>query len=132
MTNNTNITIESIRAILNAKKGRSAWERGVRTYANELIDTLEELLTYDPDVLCNEMALRKAMLNGAKDWSQYSWGGCSLGYNSDIAARLCSPTELKRTARGLHEPNKYESWPDVQARALYQAEMMVLEAYRNA
>lgn len=132
MTTNTNITIESIRTILNSKKGRSAWERGVRAYANELIDTLEEVLTYYPDALCNERALRKAMLNGARDWHQYSWGGCSLVYNSDIAARLCNPTELKRTARGLHDPNKHESWLDVQARALYQAEMMVLGAYRNA
>ena len=39
---------------------------------------------------------KKDLLNGASDWNQYSWGGCSLIYNSDIAERVCSPSKLKR------------------------------------
>ena len=62
-----------------------------------------------------------ALLNGAKDWSQYSWGGCSLIYDPDIASRLCCPSELKKTRNGERRPNSREEWLDVQARALYQA-----------
>ena len=70
-------------------------------------------------------------MNGTSSWNEYSWGGCSMIYDRDIADRLCTVTELKRTEGGRREPNKRERWLDVQARALYQAEMMVLEAYRN-
>ena len=132
MTNNNSITVEAIRSIINSKKGRSAWERGVRAYTNELLDSLGEVLSYDPDALCNERLLRKALLNGASDWSEYSWGGCSMIYDGDIADRLCTATELKRTENGFRRPNTREAWLDVQARALYQAEMLILEAYRNA
>ena len=70
------------------------------------------------------------MLNGAVDWSAYSWGGSSLVYNQDIAERLCSPSGLKRVTNknGLRDyPNSREHWLDVQARALYQAANRVVE-----
>jgi len=64
---------------------------------------------------------RYLMLNGAQNWYQYSWGGCSLIYDRDIAERLCTPSELKRTKNGERRPNQNEEWLDVQARALRQA-----------
>lgn len=47
-------------------------------------------------------------------------GGCSLCYDSDIAARVCTPSELKRKHGGVYEPNSRETWLDVQTRALHQ------------
>jgi hypothetical protein len=61
------------------------------------------------------------LLNGAKDWKQYSEGGCALIYDKQIALTLCNPTELKITDNGQKQPNKQETWLQVQARALFQA-----------
>lgn len=112
----------------NRNYNRSAWGRGLTEYANELIDTLEE---YDEDELANASLVRKAMLNGAVNWSDYSWSGCSLIYNGDIAARLATPSELKRTRGGALKPNAHEEWLDTQARALGQAAARVIEAMRH-
>ena len=45
----------------------------------------------------------------------------SIIYDSDIAERLCTPSELKKTRNGERKPNSREEWLDVQARALRQA-----------
>lgn len=132
MTNNNIKAIETIRANLNTLyNSRSAWGRGVYEYACELVDELAEILRYDENALDNERLLRKALLNGAADWGQYSWGGCSLCHDADIAERLCNPTELKRCHGGNRKPNQREEWLDTQARALRQAERLVIEAYRE-
>ena len=116
---------------LEARKDRSAWDKGVTLYAFELVEELEERAKYEgrnpePGAEC-----KLWMLNGAQDWNQYSWGGCSLIYNSDIAERLCCPSELKRTRNGERRPNSREEWLDTQARALYQAANRVLRLYRS-
>ena len=123
---------EFMRSQINAKRCRSAWDRGVREYALELIDSMEELAQWDDDLPCNLKACRRWMLNGAMDWTQYSEGGCALIYNKDIAERLCTPSELKKTDNGRKAPNPRESWIDVQARALYQAAMKVERAFEAA
>ena len=109
------------------KAGRSAWSRGVKTYAFELVESLE-----DGADLSNERLLEKAMLNGAGDWRQYSEGGCALCYNADIAERLCSPSEPKRVRGGKRQPNSRENWLECQARALAQASALVRRAYAKA
>lgn len=65
------------------------------------------------------------MLNGAQDWDNYSYSGSALIYNKDIANRLCTMSELKRTRNGEFKPNSRETWLDVQARALYQAQARI-------
>ena len=90
-------------------------------YALELLEEVREGCDYtgkDPE---NAAELKSYALNGAEDWKAYSWGGCSLIYNCDIAARLCAPYELKKTQNGAKRPNAREEWLDVQARALFQA-----------
>ena len=77
-------------------------------------------------------AIREAMLNGANDWIQYSWGGSALIYDGNIAERLCTPSELKRTHNGERRPNSHEEWLDVQARALFQAANKAIKAIRAA
>ena len=107
--------------------GRSAWNRAVHTYAIELVESLDASTD-----LSNETLLRKALLNGADDWHQYSEGGCALVYDADIAERICSPSELKRCKGGERQPNARETWLDCQARALAQAASLVRRAYRKA
>lgn len=123
---------EQIAAELNGKKDRSAWGRGVNVYALELVEELEERAAYEGRNPAAGDECREWMLNGARSWSEYSWGGSALIYDCDIAARLCSPSELKRTRNGERRPNSREEWLDVQARALYQAANRVAKAYRAA
>ena len=116
---------------LKARKDRSAWNKGVTLYAFELVEELRERAAYEgrnpePGEECREW-----MLNGAQDWRQYSWGGCSLIYDSDIAERLCTPSELKKTRNGERRPNSQEEWLDTQARALFQAANRVSRLYRS-
>lgn len=120
---------------LEQRKDRSAWDKGVTVYALELVGQLTDAAKdgyIDMAVMMAPRVLRKAMLNGADDWSAYSWGGSSLIYNCDIAERLCCPSELKRTRNGARRPNSREEWLDTQARALYQAANRVYKALRDA
>lgn len=110
---------------------RSAWNKGVNLYAFELLDYLEELAEggyLHAEDLADRASRKKAMLNGAWDWSEYSWGGCSLIYDTDIAERLCTPSELEKTRNGERRPNAREEWLDTQARALFQASARVSAA----
>lgn len=70
----------------------------------------------------------KDLLNGAKDWRQYSQGGGCLVYDDDIAHHYCTQSELKKLKYkegGIKAPNSKESWLDVQARALFQASELI-------
>lgn len=112
---------ELLTAIENTKT-RSAWARGVKEYAVELVENLEV-----EDIPDCRRDLEKILLNGAESWEQYSWGGSSLIYDVDIAERLCCPSELKKTRNGERRPNSREQWLDTQARALYQASILIYQ-----
>lgn len=98
-------------AKINALPARSVWDRGVKQYAIEAVQAAD----------CNEINSIEQVLNGARDAVQYSEGGCALVYDSDIAARLCSPSMLRKKDGGRLPPNSEESWLDVQTRAVYHA-----------
>lgn len=125
--------VQNIIDELNNKKCRSAWDKGVNEYTFELCESLAESLTYYKleEVPENPKELEKMLLNGAESWSQYSWGGCSLIYNSDIAERLCSPSEFKKCREGERRPNSREEWLDTQARALFQASNRIKKIVNN-
>ena len=106
---------------LEARKDRSALDKGVTLYAFELVQELEERAAYEERNPETVKECREWMLNGAQSWIDYSWGGSSLTYDGDIAERLCCPSELKKTLYGERRPNSREEWLDTQARALYQA-----------
>lgn len=112
---------DTIRAELNARHDRSAWDKAVTLYALDLLDDVQEGADNMERLPLDGAELEQWALNGAANWHQYSWGGCSLCYNSQIAERVCTPSELKRKHGGEYEPNSHETWLDVQARALYQA-----------
>lgn len=125
----TTTNIEAIKNVVNNSKTRSAWAKGVKYYAGMLLENLEEYAHYYeseseelPEI--NE----KLMLNGARDWAAYSYGGSALIYNESIAKTLCTPSELKRCKDGQRRPNNSEDWLDVQARALHQAAFAIMQA----
>lgn len=131
---NNNI-FEIIKKEVENRTERSAWSKGVTVYAMELLDGLKEAINdgyFDPEDLEAPKLLNKALLNGAEDWSAYSWGGSSLIYNEDIASRLCCPSELKKNRNGERKPNNREEWLDVQARALFQASNRLKKAISAA
>ena len=113
-------TIEQLREAIKNSPARSAWSKGVKLYALELLEELPAEQEFH-----GSPADKKELLYGADDWQQYSEGGCSLTYDGDIAKRLCNPTEYKRTKEGQNPPNARESWIDAQARALYQAHRLI-------
>ena len=114
-------TINQLREAIKNSPARSAWSRGVKEYALELIEELP-----DDQEFHGSPADEKELLNGADSWKQYSWSGCSFIYDGDIAERLCNPSEHKRTKEGQNPPNARETWIDTQARALYQAAALIV------
>lgn len=112
---------DTIRAELNARHDCSAWDKAVTLYALDLLEDVQEGADNMERLPLDGAELERWALNGASCWEQYSNGGCSICYNADIAARVCTPSELKRTDGGMNAPNSRETWLDVQARALYQA-----------
>lgn len=94
--------IGGARRALKGRKDRSAWDKGVTQYALNLLDELEERIRegYISKEETNRKLVEKALLNGADSWHQYSWGGCALIYDSDIAETLCNPSELKKRMGG--------------------------------
>ena len=115
-----NAVVEEIENI----PARSAWSKGVRGFAIDLFARTAEGK--------NEIEIlnitKNDLLNGADDWNQFSYGGCRLVNDGEIAESLCTPSELKRKKGGELPPNSYETWLDVQARALRQASWEVLRA----
>ena len=123
--------IAKIAAELETRKDRSAWNKGVTLYAWDLLDEIQERTNYEHKEPENAAELKEYALNGAENWEQYSWGGSALIYNGDIADRLCSPSELKKTRNGERRPNSREEWLDTQARALFQAYNRVRNIFQD-
>lgn len=87
---------------------RSAWRRGVRSYAMDLLEDIPDYQDLTPE------NCRGTLLNGAGSWQEWSYGGCGLVYDVDIAERLCTPSELRKRRGGELEPSSHESWLDVE------------------
>ena len=107
--------INEIRKEIEKENPRSKWGKAVITYANELLDHLEDQIKfYGPSLEINE----KTLLNGSENWEHYSESGNSLIYYDDISERVCTPSELKRC--------KEENLMEIQGRALFQASKLIL------
>ena len=128
------MTINELQRSIASEKPRSAWGLGVKVYAEELAEELAESIQggyFTEDKLTDRAALKTQLLSGAASWSEYSWGGCSLIYDGDIARRLCTPSEYGRSDAGWRRPNRREEWLDIQARALMQAASMIIRLARE-
>ena len=101
-------------------KARSKWGKGVTNYSIMILENIQD----DHDQINDSITfkdLELLLLNGAKNWDRYSWGGNALIYNEDIARMLSTPSELKKCNNGEKRPNCKEEWLDTQARAVTQA-----------
>lgn len=111
-------------SILEARKDRSAWNKGVTAFAVDLLKELDDAIAggwFNELNLSSKGQVAKQFLNGADNWLHYAWSGCGLVYNEDIAQALCAPWELRKTDNGRLRPNGREDWLDVYARAMHQA-----------
>ena len=118
---NKEATLENLEAV----KCRSAWNKGVKEYAYLLLDNIFSYSDYKS--ITDFKSLHEELVDGKKNWHQFSWEGCALAYDADIAKTLYSPSELKKCKNGMLRPNKKEQWLDVQERALFQAERLIME-----
>lgn len=108
-------TAKEIAARIESTNPRSHWGKAVKMYALEMLEGLEE----------DQPPTPAALLNGADNWSAYSYGGSALIYDADIAARLTPPSQLAKKQNGMLPPNRAETWLDCQARALNQAARLI-------
>lgn len=113
---------------------RSAWDRGLVSYVYQLLDnglmTSERVAAPAPDHITRQLAAW--LMGGADSWREYSYGGCAIICDDEIARTLCAPWELRRTRDGARRPNSRETWLDVQARALGQAAVWIGHNWRVA
>lgn len=134
----TNVETLSRAIMADSNKDRSKWAKGVRLYAVEMVDYLNEWSDDIRDIFHaidrkDANALHCYFLNGAKDWKQYARGGSGIAliYSGDIADRLATPSEIKRRTNKAgylsRMANSREDWTDVEARALWQAERLVFD-----
>ena len=117
-------------ALIESSPARSAWMRGVKLYAVELIESLDGRELTEKNLLNGAGVFRDeipTLRERDEAWRAYSYGCCSLVYDADIAERLCTPSELKKTNGGERNPNGHETWLDVQGRALFQACNLIIE-----
>ena len=125
-----NIYTKELRKLVEEIPNTSAWERGVKEYTDELLDNLEEKSQYYERLPRNEKELEEWLLNGATSWDEYSYGGCSLIYDGDIAERLCTPSELKKKDGGRIAPSRHDNWFNEQAKALNYAYLRIKDKFR--
>ena len=121
--------IADIKKDIAAHSARSAWDRGVKGYAVEMFDDYVDRLHIADDSVRIGKVVEADLLNGARDWEQYSYGGCAEVYDGDICERLCNETQKKKTHDG-ELPLGGEDWLTVQARALRQVARIVMR-YAN-
>lgn len=106
---------------IKAQKARSAWARGVKQIAVDMLDGIDK----------TDLASAKDVLNGADSPEEWAYGGLGLIYDEDIAELLCTPSELRLTKGGQRQPNSRESWLDVYARAAFQAYNLIKSVLRG-
>jgi hypothetical protein len=128
----TQSNIQTVTNEVNNTKTRSAWGRGVKAYALDILANFEEWRKWNETQTESVPELdERTALNGASDWSAWSYGGSGLVYNYAIAERLCTPSELRKTKGGIYLPTGANSWLLVEARAMRQAWRMIAEAVRK-
>lgn len=79
--------IGEIKARIEKRMNDSKRDKIRATYALEILNSYESLYQRDDGYNLNHENL-KQLLCGAKDWRQYSNGGCSLVYTDDIEERI--------------------------------------------
>lgn len=127
--------------IMSQKMPRSAWDKGVRDYAIWYILQPISLGVETTPTTWTIPQIRELILNGAKDyeqpnseyraWYRYSEGGCALICDIDIAKQLCTPSTFERAKKAIENGTSDGNWIEIQARALYQAALLIYETFKN-
>ena len=124
--------ISDMRAyISDIERKRGQWNKATAYYAYFLLDSYIEICKWHADQ--NEAIPPLSLdlvLNGASGWRQYSYGGCALVYDGDIAKVVFTPAQFAKWEQG----RKVTAEPllDIQARALADACKLVMCAKRYA
>lgn len=102
----------------------------VSEYTAELMETLTDYINAGNKMPAHAGDLEEILLNGAGSWTLYSWTGCSLCWNSAIAARILTPQEFEEW-RGQAYPSEWRgrNLLDLQADALRDAAEAIIRAY---
>lgn len=120
---------------IKATSPRSAWCRGVKAYALDLMEDIDEAIAWDEEqgkvTEYTPSELEKLALNGARNWTEFSEGGCALVYTADIVERLCTPSEIRMFRDGKRSVLFRCNCLEWQARALYQAFRLILESVQE-
>ena len=125
-----NVYTNELRKLVAEFPNRSVWKKGVKEYADELLNNLEEKSQLNGRLPRNEKELKEWLLNGAMDCKDYSYTYCSLKYDSQIAERLCNPSEFKKKGGGRIVPKRGETWFDEQTKALNCACFRIKSKFR--
>ena len=99
------MNFEKVMQAIENKKSRSAWEKGVITYASELFENVKE--NYTPEDVCNDKLLEKYHGNGLN----FSTSLGSSGYNHSLNGPLINPnmeTIIMSEVAGINH-NAYRS-----------------------
>lgn len=123
----TDAQIARVNEVITNTKRRSAWDRGVQAFALDLLEKYQEIAHWTEREKGSRPALsEQTLLNGAEDWTQYSYGGCALIYDADIVRALYPQSVVRRKVRdhGALPPSN-GTWLGKQALALRQAARML-------
>ena len=125
-----NVYTKELRKLVKEIPNTSAWKRGVKEYADELLNNLEEMARIYKRLPKDENELESWLLKGAMNWENYSYRGYSLKFNRQIAERLCTPSEFKRKDGGRIAPSRHDNWFNEQAKALNYACLRIKSKFR--
>lgn len=103
---------------------RSCWSRGV---ASLIRDYAENVLGDHDGEIISAIDFYKLWNRGADSLRDAVYGGSFDIWNYDIAKRLCTPSDLKKSNEGMRSPNKRQEWIDVELIAVQQAMYKSLE-----
>lgn len=120
-----------VREALGRMPINSAWDRGVHAQALDMLYNMRD----DDLIPMQSKDLLPLLLNGARDWKQYSHGGCALACNVDIAERYLCPSQLTRYMAPGHEASEApggEDLMDMQERACRLAFRLIVNAAHQA
>ena len=129
------VTIGQLLTAIKRYKPRSAWDNGVKLSAIDIIEYTKPDPRYQID---NINQFEKILLDGNRNWKEYSENGLPLFFDNVISRRFCTPSELKRVQKKtknvwgeweLRNPNSHEDWTALQARANYQAFELIKRTY---
>lgn len=113
------------------ERKRGQWNKATAYYADFLLDSYIEICKWcaDQNEAIPDLSL-DLVLNGASGWHQYSYGGCALVYDGDIAKTVFTPAQFAKWEQG----RKVTAEPllDIQARALAAGWRVLKSAQRYA